>query len=417
MKPWFIDEAEIIKFPTKKSNVVTMPNVNSYPDFITGVRDLQAKLKDKTISTDSYNKLYTDLINRFRMQRESAETPWFLNEDPEGIMSLTKQLQNLPPDTDPAILDKINDFIQLAKDKKQDPETNIYKRVSRKVKDIQDKDMQKYYKIVSKFMIGNGLSGKQIDAIIQAINTNQCVRLEELKKSQNSLENILFMYKDSIETQKYYNDLLMYQPASRIGPGEILFATHSKELIKGTKGDLTVMATNQEIEVKGGMFAGRFKDDDILPAPGYTEKSKQFEEKYKGIVRAVPSGINYGSIIAGIKADKKQANNIYKDFQIILKDLFPNNAYQKQIVQAVKNGDVKKANNLHGLANLSAYFNAKAGGMGILFINVKGGTATTSYAENLNQLLDAFDLKVDTAYPITQVPLNPFPKIGVVAKQ
>ena len=109
--------------------------------------------------------------------------------------------------------------------------------------------------------------------------------------------------------------------------------------------------------------------------------------------------------------------SIYKDFQIILKDLFPNNPYQKQIVQAVKNGDVKKANNLHGLANLSAYFSAKAGGMGILFINVKGGTATTSYAENLNQLLDAFDLKVDTAYPITQVPLNPFPKIGVVAKQ
>ena len=417
MKPWFIDEAEIIKFPTKKSNVVTMPNVNSYPDFITGVRDLQAKLKDKTISTDSYNKLYTDLINRFRLQRESAETPWFLSEDPEGIMSLTKQLQNLPPDTDPAILDKINDFIQLAKDKKTDPETNIYKKISRKVKGIEDKDMQKYYKIVSKFMIGNGLSGKQIDSIIQAINTNQCVRLDELKKSQNSLENILFMYKDSVETQKYYNDLLMYQPASRIGPGEILFATHSKELIKGLKGDLTVMATNQEIEVKGGMFAGRFKDDDILPAPGFTEKAKQFEEKYKGIVRAVPSGINYGSIIAGIKADKKQANNIYKDFQIILKDLFPNNAYQKQIVQAVKNGDVKKANNLHGLANLSAYFNAKAGGMGILFINVKGGTATTSYAENLNQLLDAFDLKVDTAYPITQVPLNPFPKIGVVAKQ
>ena len=55
--------------------------------------------------------------------------------------------------------------------------------------------------------------------------------------------------------------------------------------------------------------------------------------------------------------------------------------------------------------------------MGILFINVKGGTATTSYAENLEQLLQAFDVKVETSYPITQVPLNPFPKIGVSAKQ
>ena len=209
------------------------------------------------------------------MRKEDVENPSFM-ESPEGIMSLTKQIQNLPPDTDPAILDKINDYIQLAQDKQEDPEANIYTRISRKVKDIEDQDMQKYYKIVSKFMIGNGLSGKQIDAIINAINNNECVNLDELKRSQNSLQNILFMYKDSVETQKYYNDLLMYQPASRIGPGEILFATHSKELIKGQKGDLTVMATGQEVEVKGGMFAGRFKDDDILPAAGYTNKSQQF---------------------------------------------------------------------------------------------------------------------------------------------
>ena len=418
MNPWFekeIAEADIIKFPEPKEKVIKMPSVAEYPDFITGVQDLQARHKQGQISQDSYDKLYTELIHRF-MRKENVENPWFM-ESPEGIMSLTKQIQNLPPDTDPAILDKINDYIQLAQDKQEDPEANIYTRISRKVKDIEDQDMQKYYKIVSKFMIGNGLSGKQIDAIINAINNNECVNLDELKRSQNSLQNILFMYKDSVETQKYYNDLLMYQPASRIGPGEILFATHSKELIKGQKGDLTVMATGQEVEVKGGMFAGRFKDDDILPAAGYTNKSQQFEKKYRGIVRAVPSGIGYAALIQGMQSDKQQANNIYKDFQLILKDLFPNNPYQKQIVQAVKRGDAKKAQNLHGMANLAAYFGAKAGGMGILFINVKGGTATTSYAENLEQLLQAFDLKVDTAYPITQVPLNPFPKIGVTAKK
>ena len=418
MKPWFekeLAEADIIKFPEPEEKVIKMPSVAEYPDFITGVQDLQARHKQGQISQDSYDKLYTELIHRF-MRKENVENPWFM-ESPEGIMSLTKQIQNLPPDTDPAILDKINDYIQLAQDKQEDPEANIYTRISRKVKDIEDQDMQKYYKIVSKFMIGNGLSGKQIDAIINAINNNDCVNLDELKRSQNSLENILFMYKDSVETQKYYNDLLMYQPASRIGPGEILFATHSKELVKGQKGDLTVMATNQEIEVKGGMFAGRFKDDDVLPAPAYYDKAKQFEVKYKGIVRGVSSGINYGEIIKGMQANKKQANNIYKDFQLILRDLFPNNPYQKQIVQAVKSGDAKKAQNLHGLANLSAYFGAKAGGMGILFINVRGGTATTSYAESLEQLLQAFDVKVDTAYPISTVPLNPFPKIGVTAKK
>jgi hypothetical protein len=414
MKPWFLKENNVVSFPNKEKKTTSLPNVGQYPDFITGISDLQTRQKKGELSKEVYEKLYTDLIHRF-MRSESKE-PWFIKEAPEGIMSLTKQLQNLPPDTDPAILDKINDYIQLAMNKKQDPEINIYKQISRKVKGINDQDMQKYYKIVSKFMIGNGLSGKQIDAIINAINNNQCVKLDELKKPQNTLENILFMYNNSVETQKYYNDLLMYQPASRIGPGEILFATHSKELIKGNKGDLTVMATNQEIEVKGGIYAGRFKDDDILPSAGYTSKSEQFEQKYKGIVRAVPSGIGYAALIQGMSQNKAQANNIYKDFQLILKDLFPNNPYTKQIVQAVKQGDIKTAQNSHGLANLYAYFNAKAGGMGILFINVKGGTATTSYAENLQQLLQAFDLKVDTAYPITQVPLNPFPKIGVTAK-
>ena len=126
MKPWFekeLAEADILKFPMPKAKVVRMPNVQEYPDFITGVKDLQAKQKDGTISQESYDKLYTDLIHRF-MRKENAETPWFM-ESPEGIMSLTKQIQNLPPDTDPAILDKINDYIQLAQDKQEDPEANI----------------------------------------------------------------------------------------------------------------------------------------------------------------------------------------------------------------------------------------------------------------------------------------------------
>ena len=416
MKPWFIKEDNVVPFPKKDTGVVRLPNVNAYPDFLSGVQALQNHLKQGDISSDIHKKLYQDLIHRF-MKTESFETPWFLREAPEGIMSLTKQIQNLPPDTDPAILDKIQDYIELAARKQTDPEANIYKQISRKIMGIDDQDMQKYYKIVSKFMIGNGLSGKQIDAIVGAINNNTCVNLEELKKPQNIISNILFMYKDSIETQKYYNDLLMYQPASRIGPGEILFATHSKELIKGGKGDLTVVATNQEIEVKGGIEAGRFKDDDILPAAGFTDKSKKFEIKYKGIVRAVPSGIGYAAIISGMQNSKEHAENIYKDFQLVIQDLFPNNPYTAQIVQAVKQGNAKQANNSHGMANLHAYFAAKAGGMGILFINVKGGTATTSYAENLESLLQAFDLKVDTAYPVTQVPLNPFPKISVAPKK
>jgi len=82
MKPWFEREAEIIKFPEPEKKVVQMPNVASYPDFITGVADLKARRHKGEISQDSHDKLYTDLIHKF-MRKEDVESPWFLREAPE----------------------------------------------------------------------------------------------------------------------------------------------------------------------------------------------------------------------------------------------------------------------------------------------------------------------------------------------
>ena len=79
MKPWFEREAKVIKFPEPEKKVVQMPNVASYPDFMTGVSDLKARMGKGEISQASHDKLYTDLIHRF-MKKESFETPWFLRE-------------------------------------------------------------------------------------------------------------------------------------------------------------------------------------------------------------------------------------------------------------------------------------------------------------------------------------------------
>ena len=79
MKPWFAKEADIIKFPEPKAKVIELPNVQSYPDFLTGVKDLHNRKAKGEISQDSHDKLYQDLIHRF-MKKESFETPWFLRE-------------------------------------------------------------------------------------------------------------------------------------------------------------------------------------------------------------------------------------------------------------------------------------------------------------------------------------------------
>ena len=112
MKPWFEKEADIIDFPIPKEKVIKMPSVAEYPDFITGVLDLQARRDKGQIGKDSYDRLYTELIHRF-MKKESFENPWFLREKPEGIMG-----------TDQATAGKLS-WIQdkLAKGEVKDPQT------------------------------------------------------------------------------------------------------------------------------------------------------------------------------------------------------------------------------------------------------------------------------------------------------
>jgi hypothetical protein len=80
MKPWFERDAKIIKFPEPEKKVIQMPNVASYPDFITGVSDLKARMSKGEISQSSHDKLYTDLIHRF-MRKEDVESPWFQREE------------------------------------------------------------------------------------------------------------------------------------------------------------------------------------------------------------------------------------------------------------------------------------------------------------------------------------------------
>ena len=85
-------------------------------------------------------------------------------------------------------------------------------------------------------MLGNSLTSKEITNIIKAINDNTCISVTELQKPSNVLSNIIKKdLQNSDELKFYWNDMLTYQPAQGIGPGEILFATHSKELKRPRK--------------------------------------------------------------------------------------------------------------------------------------------------------------------------------------
>ena len=410
MKPWFLQDAEIIQFPKRKADVVTLPNVNSYPDFITGVRDLQAKLKDKTISTDSYNKLYTDLITRFRTKKEQAETPWFMMEDPARLQDIAKQISSLPDNVESRLLDKIQRAIELAR--QPEGERDEYKSVSTPLKNIEDADMRVYYREVAKKMLGNNLTGKEISQIINDINNDKIVNLGQLTAVSSDLSKILKYYGSSKQITFFYKDMLSYQPAQGIGPGEILLATMSKSLTKKGKGDLT-LADGSQIEVKGGRFEGRFRDRETNPTAEYPGLVQAFLNKYPTKNK---SGMAYGELI-GVYNQTQNKNEFVKDFTKIINSLFPNNEYTKKIVDAVKKGDVPLAVRNHGIANLKQYFDIKQGKLGVLFINAATEPATTSYVNGFDDIVSgvksgSLNLNVRTAYVISPKG-EQYPKIGI----
>ena len=296
MKPWFEREAKVIKFPEPEKKVVQMPNVASYPDFITGVSDLKARMGKGEISQASHDKLYTDLIHRF-MKKESFETPWFLREapatQPTDLKTLAKQISTLPADTDPRIIDKIVTAIEMARSSKSGKDKgsrkDSYTRIKDPLKQVGelDTDMAKSYRYVAKQMLGNNLTSDEIfNQIIPAIQRNECINLQELTSLRSDLSRIIPTYGLSRQTKFFYTDLLMTQPGQGIGPGEILFSVFSQSIKKGGKGDLT-LKSGKGIEVKGadeasGSGEGRMRDSDLEAkrSPNYDKLVAKFLKKF-----------------------------------------------------------------------------------------------------------------------------------------
>jgi len=425
-QPWFqreFEEAEIIKFPEPVKNVVELPNVQSYPDFLTGVKDLHSRRDRGEISQDSHDKLYADLIQRF-MRKESFETPWFLREAPtdQGIMStqaaqnfktLAQQVADLPPDTDPRLIDKIATAIKLARQPKG-KEVDYYKNVSYPLKQIDDPDMNKMYSYVAKQMLGNNLSSDEIfKKIIPAIQQNKCIDMKELQSLQSDMGKIIPFYNNSKQTQFFFTDLLMHQPGQRTGPGEILFSVLSKSITKGGKGDLT-LSNGKSIEVKGAdeatsAGAGRMRDSDVykMRSPKYSALAQKFLKKF-------PTNNNTGwslgtrsGVMGLIKNEQNPKNKkILIDYVGQLVDaIFPQGGYTSELKKAIADGDDQKALYYFGLSNMQQYHIAKGGegaGQSYLFIDTSKNPASTVYLDSFGDALAGLEkgvLKMKTGTP------------------
>lgn len=348
---------------------------------------------------------------------------FIIKEDAAQISQIAQSVQKIPADANPRLLQKLQDLIDLAingPESATKPATpSTYGAVATPLSTIEDRDIKAHYKEMAKFMIGNGLTSQEIKSILRGLQEDTLVNMAALTSTSSDLSKIIPYYNTSPEVAHYFNDMLMYQPGQRIGPGEILLSTHSKNLTKGVKGDLTVISDNREIEVKGGKTAGRFSDDDVKAniAP-YSTSVSNFMQKYGSLIKgAGKSGYSMEHIVAGMNANPDMANDIVSDAVATIGALWgSDNKYLPEIEKALRSKDPNTALYYHGMANLDLYFGAKAAGMGILFIHAGNTPAQTNYADSLEDLLNVSNISVSSAYPISPRPAEAFPKISAVAK-
>ncbi len=273
MKPWFEKESNVIKFPEPKAKVIQMPNVASYPDFLTGVKDLHNRKAKGEISQDSHDKLYQDLIHRF-MKKESFENPWFLREAPDEIDQIKSMLlKQINDEKELEVLKKILKVMKSA---------GIDDKLAKALKTDQDA-APLVQKLVADIMNTEGTTAEKLhfannytkgfidlDAILtpnQKMSINQILK-NEMPPDPNN--------KDQKQTSfvfAVFDYLAKNYTPQGVGPGEVAMAVLSPSISRigggtGAVGDIKIEHNSKTyfIEMKGKNVkgtAGRLSDAKI----------------------------------------------------------------------------------------------------------------------------------------------------------
>ena len=253
MKPWFekeILEGDVIKFPEPKEKVIQMPNIASYPDFLTGVKDLQNRLSDGQISQESYDKLYAELIQRF-MKKESFENPWFLRELKADQLKIDvqKAIQSLNPE-DPEHINLLSRLYTTLN------KTDYNQRVLQVFSKDEDNAMQKTLDAIGNaFLEIDGSIPEKNQFLDEYEKGTNFVNLNAIAASPGTVKSTADLFNGTIA--KRLGTRLITVAGSgystgNVGQGEIALASLSREirLATGGKDGGDLLIKNTPIEVK-----------------------------------------------------------------------------------------------------------------------------------------------------------------------
>ena len=268
MKPWFEKESNVIPFPKPKAKVIQMPNVASYPDFLTGVKDLHNRKDRGEISQDSHDKLYQDLIHRF-MKKESFENPWFLRESPDELEQVKKLLlKQIDSEQELAVLQKLLKVMKtagvddkLAKALKTD--TDAEPLVQRLVADIMNTEGT----VAEKQHFAENYT-KGFISIGAILTPNQKISIKQILQNEMAPDPNNKDQKQTSFVYAVFEFLASKPPYLRqgIGPGEVALAVLSPNITRvgggaSAIGDIKVSSGKEDyyVEMKGKNYNSQTK--------------------------------------------------------------------------------------------------------------------------------------------------------------
>jgi len=389
MKPWFVKEADIIKFPAPEKKVVELPNVQSYPDFLTGVKDLHNRKDKGEISQASHDKLYQDLIHRF-MKKESFETPWFMREAPNdatGIMSLIQKRLN-DPNIDSETLEKVLFALEGG---------GLTTRLQNVLEN--DPDAKRILEKVTETILSAKGSTKEIDAFIKQYPKGM-VNTDALTSSGAKSWSDIFVGYDGNNFMSRVVDRLYSLKNQGIGPGEVCLSVLSPQIYhSGSRpgaGDIFIEGKGHyEIKASvakpGRLFDGRKAKVDMNMIQNVRDQLKIEKPRVniKDLMAANPSQQQVTSL----------ANAIFRHVENVA-----------GFVNAVMKKDETQAKIEHTKLAFTNYQNMTRKGedtfVGIIFMS--GGKKWSNVVSNVDELVQ--NLAVGTIYVASPDQADLFPQ-------
>ena len=389
MKPWFAKEADIIKFPEPEKKVIELPNVQSYPDFLTGVKDLHNRKDKGEISQTSHDKLYQDLIHRF-MKKESFEKPWFMREAPNdatGIMSLIQKRLN-DPNIDSETLEKVLFALEGG---------GLTKRLQNVLEN--DPDAKRILEKVTETILSAKGSTKEIDAFINQYPKGM-VNIDALTSTGAKSWSDIFVGYDGNNFMSRVVDRLYSLKNQGIGPGEVCLSVLSPQIYhSGSRpgaGDIFIEGKGHyEIKASvakpGRLFDGRKAKVDMNMIQNVRDQLKIEKPRVniKDLMAANPSQQQVTSL----------ANAIFRHVDNVA-----------GFVNAVMKKDETQAKIEHTKLAFTNYQNMTRKGedtfVGIIFMS--GGKKWSNVVSNVDELVQ--NLAVGTIYVASPDQADLFPQ-------